>query len=40
MVKNREQEVLKLLKSNKLLSSKEIHDRLKFDISYATVKRI
>ncbi len=40
MVKSREQSILKLLKSNKLLSSKEIHDGLKFDISYATVKRV
>ncbi len=40
MVNNKEQEILKLLKSKLLLSSKEIHNGLKFDISYATVKRI
>ncbi len=40
MINSKEQEILKLLKNNLLLSSKEIHDGLNFDISYATVKRI
>jgi len=40
MINNSEYEILKLLKRSILLSSKEIHDGLKFDISYATVKRI
>ena len=37
---NKHNEVLAFIKANPLLSSKEIHEGLKIDVGYATVKRV